>query len=949
MSAKRNSEHRSSNNKAMTTIGGTANICSTDASTEESELERRLRESEERLHIMFEQANVGIAFADFHGQLQQMNQRYCEIVGYTHDELVGQNIDMITHPDDRAVNWAYLDALLHDNAPTSVIEKRYVRRDGTVVWASLTLSLMRDGQGKPINYMAVIQDISSRKAAEAERDTLLVLEREARAKAEAIAQQLDILQHITDTALAHLSLEDMLHELLIRVEDILHADTSAVLLPTDDGQYLKVRAAHGLEDEIIAAIELPIGEGHAVAVMPSLEPTIIDDLSKLAIVSTLLRERVRSLVSVPLLVAGNIIGLLAVGTWQIHHFTQEDGLLLQRVADRMALAIDHLRLYEAERNARTEATIRAQQHELMASEAAERASQLEAIFMSMTDAITVYDKQGNLVYASAVAEELFPLTQQPDYYARPEHERVPQYGIRDEHGRPLTEEEWPYKRVLRGEVFKDTNALEVLIQDGKGHTRQFSISGSPMRAPSGAIIGGVLIAREVTGRRHLERRTHEALNGLLEMAESLVQVTEGAEGLSVVGNHLAELTRHVLDCSRVGIQTVDAETEIMRPLAVVGLSAEQERAWWEEQRQQEQSLRDSPTPELVERLRSGEVLVVDMMQSPFNDVPNPYNIKIMLVAPMCVGDQLVGLLTLDYSGEKHKYTKSELALASAVAKLSALVLERQRLLRERAESAARELALRESNNRMEEFLGIASHELRTPLTTIKANVQLAQRRSRALIQKAEQLPGDANTKIAAVHDMLTRAERQIDVLNRLVGDLIDISRIQTGKLQLQLREEPCDLREIVRETVQEQRKATPDRTLIFQSAHAQPVPVIADPDRIMQVLTNYLTNAIKYSQVDKPVHISLDVQADGAHPVARVAVRDLGPGLSPEEQQRVWECFYQVEDIKVMSGSGVGLGLGLYISNMIIQRHHGEVGVESHRPGGSTFWFTLPLTSSEKQ
>src|SRR5579859_7384792 len=116
MSAKRNSDHRSSNNKAMTTTGGTANICSTDASTEESELERRLRESEERLHIMFEQANVGIAFADFHGQLQQMNQRYCEIVGHTHDELVGQNIDMITHPDDRAVNWAYLDALLHDNA-----------------------------------------------------------------------------------------------------------------------------------------------------------------------------------------------------------------------------------------------------------------------------------------------------------------------------------------------------------------------------------------------------------------------------------------------------------------------------------------------------------------------------------------------------------------------------------------------------------------------------------------------------------------------------------------------------------------------------------------------------------------------------------------------------------------------------------------------------------------
>src|SRR5947209_16714935 len=99
MSAKRNSEHRlSSNNKAVTSTGDNANIFSTDSINEKSELERRLRESEERLYIMFEQANVGIAFADFHGQLQQMNQRYCEIVGHTYDELVGQNIDKITHP-----------------------------------------------------------------------------------------------------------------------------------------------------------------------------------------------------------------------------------------------------------------------------------------------------------------------------------------------------------------------------------------------------------------------------------------------------------------------------------------------------------------------------------------------------------------------------------------------------------------------------------------------------------------------------------------------------------------------------------------------------------------------------------------------------------------------------------------------------------------------------------
>jgi signal transduction histidine kinase len=117
------------------------------------------------------------------------------------------------------------------------------------------------------------------------------------------------------------------------------------------------------------------------------------------------------------------------------------------------------------------------------------------------------------------------------------------------------------------------------------------------------------------------------------------------------------------------------------------------------------------------------------------------------------------------------------------------------------------------------------------------------------------------------------------------------------------------------------------------------IPILADPDRIGQVLTNYISNALKYSEATKPVEVQLTCEGQ----VACIAVRDEGPGLSNEEQQRVWECFYQAPDIKVLSGSGVGLGLGLYISQTIIQRHHGQVGVQSTPGKGSTFWFTLPI------
>ena len=257
--------------------------------------------------------------------------------------------------------------------------------------------------------------------------------------------------------------------------------------------------------------------------------------------------------------------------------------------------------------------------------------------------------------------------------------------------------------------------------------------------------------------------------------------------------------------------------------------------------------------------------------------------------------------------------------------------------RAKAKEQAQKVALQETNQRMEEFLGAASHELRTPLTTIKANIQLALRRLNPLSGKTSLDLEEMKDKVSAAQDMLTRAERQVGVLNRLVGDMIDISRIQSGKLQVYLRPEPCNLCKIVQENVQEQRKAVPGRSILLEMPAVEEVPVLADPDRIGQVLTNYIGNACKYSAAAVTVYLTSEEQS------VRVSVQDEGPGLSLEEQKYIWECFYQAPDIKVVSGSGVGLGLGLYISQTIIERHSGRVGVQSLPGKGSTFWFTLPI------
>jgi signal transduction histidine kinase len=241
-----------------------------------------------------------------------------------------------------------------------------------------------------------------------------------------------------------------------------------------------------------------------------------------------------------------------------------------------------------------------------------------------------------------------------------------------------------------------------------------------------------------------------------------------------------------------------------------------------------------------------------------------------------------------------------------------------------------------ARQRMQTFLGIASHELRTPLTSIRGNIQLARRRVETMLREQAGGDGGWTTRLESLNLLLERAERQVAFQNRLVGDLVDTSRIQAGKLELQIA--PADLNELVREAVEEQRQLAPARTIHLHEAAASPLFALVDANRIRQVVTNYLTNALKYSGAEQAV----TVRVEATDTEVRIAVRDRGVGLDEEEQARVWERFYRAPGVEVQSGSGTGLGLGLYICQTIIQEHGGRVGVESAKGQGSTFWLTLP-------
>nr|BBH93843.1 hypothetical protein KTA_20420 [Thermogemmatispora argillosa] len=598
-----------------------------------------------------------------------------------------------------------------------------------------------------------------------------------------------------------------------------------------------------------------------------------------------------------------------------------------------------------------------------AYEATLRANQLEATFEAMTDAVFIFDSEGRILSVNAAARRFLsrvaPLIEREmtvdDYLA--------QLDLRDATGQPLAREQWPSRRLLQGEVLADAPFSDLILHMPNGCERRISVSGSPVRDDRGCVIGAVAIARDVTERYLLERRTHEALEALLALAEALVEIPRDLDGsqpqmtsaLSAepgapcgqqqheITHHLARLICQVLNCYQVVILRLTPENETLQLLASAGAGHDEPDGCWQRWLPVEHTAEPQLTccfpPEAVAALRADRLLGQRGTDSGTAPIQAGERYA-AVIAPMLIDQQLIGLIRIQHAERAHEYSTEEIALIKAVARLAALVTEHERLLHERAEARANELALRESNRRMDEFLSIASHELRTPLTTIKGNVQLARRHLQRLSLTEEQ-----QAKLAVVQELLDRTDRQTGLLTRLVRDLLESSRAQADRLVLQRR--PENLVVIVRQTVNDLQSTAAQRRIrltvagqeVAEGGEPPAIMVLADAESIGLVVTNYLTNALKYSPRESPIEVS--IEREGRQ--ARVSVRDQGPGLPPAEQQRIWERFYRVPGIQAHGSASPGLGLGLHICKTIVERHEGAVGVSSQPGAGSTFWFTLPL------
>jgi len=225
--------------------------------------------------------------------------------------------------------------------------------------------------------------------------------------------------------------------------------------------------------------------------------------------------------------------------------------------------------------------------------------------------------------------------------------------------------------------------------------------------------------------------------------------------------------------------------------------------------------------------------------------------------------------------------------------------------------------IKQLNMRKDEFIGVAGHELRTPITTIKGYLQLLEDHASEAIGK----------------EFIEKALRQVNKLNRLVTDLLDVTKIQSGRLEYNMT--TCLLLPLVRESVDMVQQIYTSHRIEVELP-AEDIVITADGAKIEQVMINFLINAIKYSPAAD--RVALRVKKEAGRAV--IVVRDWGIGIAPEHLENIFDRYYRVVSSEHVIG---GLGIGLYISREIVQRHGGEIWVESDPAKGSVFYFSLPL------
>ncbi|HZU66388.1 MAG TPA: ATP-binding protein [Ktedonobacteraceae bacterium] len=578
-------------------------------------------------------------------------------------------------------------------------------------------------------------------------------------------------------------------------------------------------------------------------------------------------------------------------------------------------------------------------------------SEFKAIFDALPDGVIVCDSKGSILQIDPAALKLFEVASESLCLGISYQQFL--HAHKGESAPPSLEP-WLLSLVKNGEMSTGQREELLVLQLPSRRQIYASMRSYPFVAAQKHVKGTLYVLQDITHRYQQALHLQRVHRAVMALKEAIMRLPEHVgcdfEGgifllsfpVLLVAQQLVTVIHEVLDCERVRIVAIGPQTGSLYYAVGSGFTPEQE--------QYRLKVRGCFLPSdfvdetVIARLNANQEAIVPGANLHLPEgMRKDFVSRMCLLIPLFLENRLAGALVIEKAGADSLYTDDEIELVKVVASEALLVIDSLRCFAMLAESTLKARVQQEMQDFIDDFLNLASHELRTPLTIIKGNIQLAEHRLARLKQELAMQSEQVSSSLKRVQTPLGAAETAVSAQERAINDLIDVFRIQSNTLELQLQR--YDLVALLQEAVIAQQRLAPERRIILQiPSEEHEVPILVDAKRIRQVISNYLANALNYSPVDEPVTVELTVE-DG---VARVSVQDRGPGIPVEEQGRIWERFYYVKKGTGEYSPAPGVGSGLYLSKVLIERQHGSVGMQSSPGHGATFWFTLPVASSAR-
>lgn len=611
------------------------------------------------------------------------------------------------------------------------------------------------------------------------------------------------------------------------------------------------------------------------------------------------------------------------------------------IAAQCALAVDKAHILADARQAAALAT--------------ERANTLNAVFHAMTEGISVLNMDGHAVLRNHAASYFSAEHDYTEDWLGEILKRQPAYTL---HGQPVSVEDFPIARALRGERIRGER---LVFRRSDGAERFIETNVAPLFDATGTQTGIVSAFRDITEQMRVEQRIRQVLETMLHLAVAVSGVTDITDILRSV----LEMTLTTFDCDRGSVHIYDEEQHVFMPLLACGFTEEAEKQWltggdqWfapsalhSLRQEQGQHAR------VEEQLLDGHATVIDTEQHP--ELLKLYDHTTLLTVPITNAKRLLGLMMLDcspafkYGGvaliqvnlqqQQREFTIWDMAVIEGIAQLAGLAIEQARWQQEAMNARMSEAAMREANTLKDEFLAITAHEFRTPLTIILAHSQYAlrvlRRKTNQLAETSPQQSQGMNEAVQHVVEILSTIEEQAHQMTNIVNSFLEVTQINRGQLTLKLEE--VDLSEIAKQVVANHSKTSADHHIsCIIEPQACPYLVTGDSARLLQVISNLVQNAIKYSPDGSPVTVRLCRYMNVAgQATIEIRVEDRGIGVPKDAQLHLFERFYRAPNTQ----GNKGIGLGLYLVAELLRMHNGAIRVESSGiPGeGSRFICTLP-------